>query len=86
MEDLRKKVSKKIHTLARVTPYMTTSKRRILMNTFFRSQFSYCQLVCMFHSRTILTINNKKDFTKGALNLFSTISFQSFQKLLDQDR
>lgn len=86
MEDLRKKVSKKIHTTARVTRYMATSKRLILMNTFFTSQFSYCPLVCMFHSRTILTINNEKDFTKGALDLFSTISFQSFQMLLDQDR
>ena len=31
-------------------------KRRILINSFFTSQFNYCPLVWMFHSRTI---NNK---------------------------
>ena len=44
-EDLCKKASRKIHALARVTPYMTVSKRRVLMNAFFRSQFSYYPLV-----------------------------------------
>ena len=56
VEDLSKKSSRKINAFARVTPYMTVSKRRILMNTFFRSQFSYCPLVWMCHSRTL---NNK---------------------------
>ena len=49
VEDLCKKVSRKIHTLDRVTPYMTVSKRRILMNAFFRSQFSYCPLVTVHY-------------------------------------
>ena len=56
VENLCKKVSRKIHGLARVTPYMTVSKRRILMNAFFKSQFSYCPLVWMCHSRYL---NNK---------------------------
>ena len=30
---------------------MNISKRRILMNAFFKSQFSYCPLVWMCHSR-----------------------------------
>ena len=42
-DNLCKKASRKIH--ARVTSYMTVSKRRILINAFFRSQFSYCPLV-----------------------------------------
>ena len=29
---------------------MNESKKRILMNSFFSSQFSYCPLVWMFHS------------------------------------
>ena len=36
VEDLCKKTSRKIHALARVSPYITVSKRRILMNAFFR--------------------------------------------------
>ena len=47
ISELRKKVSKKIHALARVTPYMNIAKKRILMNAFFKSQFSYCPLVWM---------------------------------------
>ena len=46
VEDLCKKASREMHALARVTPYMTVSKRRILRSIFFfRSQFSYYPLV-----------------------------------------
>ena len=34
VEDLCKKVSRKIHALARVTPFMTVSKGRIFVNAF----------------------------------------------------
>ena len=53
---IRKKAGRKIYALARVTPYMGTAKKRILMNAFFTSQFSYCPLVRMCHSR----VNNNK--------------------------
>ena len=33
--DLCRKASRKIHALARVTPFMNLSKRRLLMNSFF---------------------------------------------------
>ena len=51
-----KKASNKINALSRVTPFMNLSKKKMLMNSFFKSQFSYCPLVWMCHSRTI---NNK---------------------------
>ena len=51
-----KKSSKKVNVLSRITPYMNTAKRRILMNSFFASQFGYCPLIWMFHNHTI---NNK---------------------------
>ena len=50
------KASRKTNALSRVAPYMNESKKRILMNSFFWSQCSYCPLVWMFHSRTL---NNK---------------------------
>ena len=46
-----KKTSRKIHPLSSVASYMNISKRRFLMNAFFKSQFSYCPLVWMCHSR-----------------------------------
>ena len=63
---------------------MTVSKRRILMNAFFRSQFSYCPLVWMCHSRTL---NNKINrLHERCLRIVYNDKLSSFQNLLDQDR
>ena len=56
LSKLCKKGSRKIHTLARVTPDMNLSKKGILMSAFFISQFSYYPLVWMCHSHA----NNSK--------------------------
>ena len=48
---LLKKANKKDHALARVCNYMDSKKWRVLMKAFITSQFSYCPLVWMFHSR-----------------------------------
>ena len=66
VEDLCKKVSRKMHALARVTPYATVLKRRILMNVLFRSQFSYCPLVWIYVIVEILIVRYT-DFTKSGL-------------------
>ena len=50
------KVSRKINPLGRIANYMSLEKRRTVMKTFTESQFNYCPLIWMFHSRTI---NNK---------------------------
>ena len=50
---LLNKANKKYHALARICSYMNTNKRRVLMKAFKTSQFSYCPLVWMFHSRTV---------------------------------
>ena len=50
---LLKKSNEKYHALARVSNYMETKKGRVLMNAFMASQFSYCPLVWIFHSRTL---------------------------------
>ena len=50
------KANGKLNALTRITPYMELTKRRILMNAFFDSQFNYCALIWMFHSRKL---NNK---------------------------
>ena len=48
--------NRKISVLTRVALYMSLPKKKILMNSFFTSQFSYCPLFCLSHSHTI----NKK--------------------------
>ena len=54
ISDLCKKASRNISALAKVAPFMSIEKRKVVMNAFFTSQFSYCPLVCMCHSRTII--------------------------------
>ena len=82
---LLKKASKKCHALARVCNYMNTKKRRILMNAFIKSQFSYCPLVWMFHSRTMNNRINK--LHEKALRLvYTNKSNVSFEDLLKEDK
>ena len=45
------KTNKKLEALARVTPYMTLEKKKIVMNSFFNAQFYYCPLIWILHSR-----------------------------------
>ena len=56
LDGIIKKAGRKINALSRIIPFMNISKRRILMNLFFNSQFNCCPLVWMFHSRSV---NNK---------------------------
>ena len=62
---------------------MNISKRRILMNSFFNSQFNYCPLVSMFHSRSI---NNKINrLHEKALRVICNDFKSSFKNLLEKD-
>ena len=54
--DICKKTCGKLHALVRIAPSIGLSKKRILMNAFFNSQFTYCPLIWTCHSRT----NNRK--------------------------
>ena len=56
ISEICKKASRKVYALARVTSCMSLSKKRSLMNAFFNSQFNYCPLIWMCHSRE----NNNK--------------------------
>ena len=47
IEKFCKNANRKLHALARMTLYMDLSKKRILMNAFFDSQFNYCPLIWM---------------------------------------
>ena len=51
IKTLLKKGNQKLHALLRIKKYMGTEKLRLLMKTFIESQFNYCPLSWIFHSR-----------------------------------
>ena len=53
IRQLCKKTGKKLHALTRVFRYMDISQRKLIANVFIMSQFSYCLLIWMFHSRAM---------------------------------
>ena len=77
------KVSKKINAHCRISSFMSLEKRRTLMKAFIESQFNYCPLIWMFHSRTL---NNKINRIQDrALRTVYSDYNSSFNKLLDKD-
>ena len=80
---LCKKVNLKLHALARVANFMSTDKLRIIMKSFIESQFGYCPLVWMFHSRAINNQINK--LHERALRLVYKDTTLSFHQLLQKD-
>ena len=83
ISELCKKASRKIYALSRVASYINISKRRILRNAFFKSQFSYCPLVWMCHSHA----NNGKinRLHERCLRIIYSDKQSSFETLLEKD-
>ena len=72
-----------LNALARIAPHMELTKRRILMNAFFDSQFNYCPLIWMFHSRNL---NNKINrLHQRCLRVVYNDKTSSFEQLLEND-
>ena len=53
LNDVISKASRKVKVLSRLMPYMSLSQKKKLVSSFFNSQFNYCPLIWMFHSRII---------------------------------
>ena len=81
--NLCKKANSKISALARVSPYMTINKARMVMKAFVSSQFSYCPLVWMNHSRTLNSRINR--LHERSLRIVYKDKNSSFQQLLIKD-
>ena len=78
-----KKASQKLNAFARIAPYMNTQKRRAIMKSFVTSQFSYCPLIWMFHSRRL---NNKiNSIHERALRITYQDNASTFEELLNKD-
>ena len=56
LQKILKKANQKVHVSARITLYISIPKRKLLINSFFISQFNHCRLMWMCHSRLM---NNK---------------------------
>ena len=85
VSQLCKKASKKLHALARIFKYVETSKRRVLVNSFITSQFSYCPLIWMFHSRRMEHKVNK--IHERALRLIHPSNSKlAFEELLEKNK
>ena len=81
---LCRKANQKVHALNRVANYMSFDKKRNVMKAFITSQFSYCPLVWMIHSRTL---NNKINrIHERALRLVYPEKHLSFEELLEKDK
>ena len=62
---------------------MNLSKRRTIMKSFVASQFGYCPLIWMFHSRRL---NNKiNSIHERALRITYQDRISTFQELLNKD-
>ena len=77
------KMSRKIYTLGRSANYMSLEKRHIVMKTLIESQFNYCPVILMFHSRTIKNKINR--LHERALRIVYSYFRSSFEGLLMKD-
>ena len=64
---LCKKASQKLHALARMSNFTSCQQKKNIMNAFILSQFSYCHLIWMCHSRSLNSqiANRKKNITNA---------------------
>ena len=81
--DFCRRASRKIHALARVTPFINLSIQHLPMNSFFKTQFNYCLLIWMCHSRE----KNRKinRLYERCLRTIYNDKQSSFNELLEKD-
>ena len=78
-----KTASNKLHALARISHYMDENKRKVLFNSYFSSQFTYCPLIWMNHNKSI----NKKinNLHERALRLIYCDHSSNFREVLQRN-
>ena len=77
------RVSKKLRTLARISQFMNIHKRRMTMKALIASEFGYCPLAWMFHSRKLNSRVNK--LYERTLRTVYRDYASSFTELLEKD-
>ena len=79
---LCKKTSQKLHALSRIVNYMELRKHKCLMKAFVTSQFNYCLLIWLFHSRELNNRINR--IHERALRLVYQDNSLSLAELLEK--
>ena len=79
-----KKVSQKFYARARIVNYMNIDKLRLILKAFIESQFQYCPLVWMFHSRTLNSRIHR--LHQRAFRLAYKEAHLSFEELLRKEK
>ena len=77
------KAGRKVTALGRICKYINLDKRRILFKAFIQSQFAYCPLVWIFHSRGIETKINR--LHERVLRIVYRDDTSTFEELLARD-
>ena len=83
VKSLCKKASQKLNALSRVAYQLDFNQRKLLMNAFITSQFSYAPVVWMFHSRKQNHHINR--IHERALRVVYKDYNSSFDELLEKD-
>ena len=78
-----KKAQRKLTVLTRIKKYLDLKKLRLLLKTFFDSQFKYCPVTWMFYNRT--TNNKINKLHERALRLVYDDYLSAFEELLEKD-
>ena len=82
LKRLCKNAGQKLHALARVSNLMSIGQRKLIMNAFVHSQFSYCPLLWMCHSRIIHSLIN--NIHERALRIVYKDNISSFSLILER--
>ena len=82
IDEICKKAGQKMNALSRIIPYLNITKRRTLLNTFFISQFDYCPVTWMCHSRAKKKINRLHE---RCLRIIYNDKVSTFEQLLEKD-
>ena len=80
VNQLCNKASQKISALNRIASLMTFEQRKLIMNAFIKSHFSYCPLVWMIHSRSLNNRINR--IHERALRIVYRDYISSYEQLL----
>ena len=78
-----KKGNQKLHALMRIKKYLSEEKLKLIMRTFIESQFNYCPLIWMCHSRDLNHKINK--LHERALRVVYQNKHLTFEQLLAKD-
>ena len=76
-------MGKKLTILARMANILSFPKMRVLIKSFFESQFAYCPLVWMLFNRTLNNGINK--LHESALGILYKDNISTFERLLTKD-